>query len=552
MSIRVSWLRGCCPAVVARWVLPSPEFSKGGEKKGGGVTDAHPPPRDPSPFVWPSATTPTTPSYRLKGDGIVVERLDSGPSLLSTPRHTYLQGCGRPCQMHDWTPDARFTLDVPPSHLHLLLPPLRACSSPRKKGSRRGGFAIFDDPRLAAGSPPSARSTAPTSRHLLRAVLLPQAAAFSAHSAPHNPLPIVAIISVVIVVVIVFVVVVVVVVFVILVAVAIALVVVAIFAIFDFLCITIVVVFAVVAVVAIVALGAIVDIVALGAIVDIVAIIVIAAIAMETIFLNAGHPPPVHRSMVLLHTTIPQHKIEDETELNAAKERALKVHTIALRVIHGWVFKSASRQRGYHAAYGYALNNAATDVARAMWMGEDWRICVSPMVFHTTLDMDMKLPLWFVGADIKERHEDGELASYQEASIQRLVGAFTSVVSMAKGVDGGRVSYERLKSIADAMRIMFAATMWLMRMSGDDLRAHYDAWLFIQLTAKPMLVASMHRSFNARRHILQAATVITDKLARPPRTLDLRYRDRNWVRSTRKWPPKLVKALGAFLDVKPV
>ncbi|GBG64292.1 hypothetical protein CBR_g41211 [Chara braunii] len=141
------------------------------------------------------------------------------------------------------------------------------------------------------------------------------------------------------------------------------------------------------------------------------------------------------------------------------------------------------------------------------------------MVFHTTLDMDMKLPVWFVGADIEDKHENDELASYQEAILQRLVATFTSAVNMAEGIDGGRVSYDWLKNIADAMRIMLAATMWLMRMSGDDLLAHYDAWFFIQLTAKPMLVASMHRSFDARRHILQAATVVTDKLAKLPMTL---------------------------------
>ncbi|GBG80187.1 hypothetical protein CBR_g30553 [Chara braunii] len=230
-------------------------------------------------------------------------------------------------------------------------------------------------------------------------------------------------------------------------------------------------------------------------------------------------PPAIRRSIVLPHTTIPQHKIDDESEFSAAQDRALKVQTIALHVIHGWVFKSASRQRGYHAAYRYALNHAATDIARAIWMGEDWCMCVSPMVFHTTLDMDMKLPLWFIGGHIKDRHEDDELAAYQEASVQRLVGAFTSAVSMAEGVDGGRVSHERLKSVAEAMRVMLAATMWLMRMGGDDRRAHYDAWVFVQLTAKPTLIASIHHSFDAHRHIVQAATAITDKLAKPPITL---------------------------------
>ncbi|GBG89626.1 hypothetical protein CBR_g49416 [Chara braunii] len=230
-------------------------------------------------------------------------------------------------------------------------------------------------------------------------------------------------------------------------------------------------------------------------------------------------PPPIRCSIVLPHNNIPQHKIADESELNAAKERALKVQGIALRVIHGWVFKSQNRRRGYHAAYQYALNHAATDIARAMWMGEEWRYCVSPMVVHHTLDMDMKLPLWFVGADVEDRHEDDGLAAYQEASIQRLVGAFTSAVIIAEAMDGGHVSHERLNTMANAMRMMLAATMWLMWMAGDDHRAHYDAWVFVQLTVKPTLVTSMHHCFDTRQHIVQAATVITDKLASPPITL---------------------------------
>ncbi|GBG74258.1 hypothetical protein CBR_g17968 [Chara braunii] len=222
-------------------------------------------------------------------------------------------------------------------------------------------------------------------------------------------------------------------------------------------------------------------------------------------------PPPIRRSIVLPHNSIPQHKITDDSELNAAKERALKVQGIALRVIHGWVFKSQNRQRGYHAAYQYALNLAATDIACAMWMGEDWRHCVSSMVAHHTLDLDMKLPLWFVGADVEDRHEDDGLAAYQEASIQRLVGAFTSAVIIAEATDGGCVSHERLKTMADAMRMMLTATMWLMQMAGDDHRVHYHAWVFVRrpthgeadarrIHASLLRRASAHRASCDRNH----------------------------------------------------
>ncbi|GBG90106.1 hypothetical protein CBR_g50198 [Chara braunii] len=93
-------------------------------------------------------------------------------------------------------------------------------------------------------------------------------------------------------------------------------------------------------------------------------------------------PPAIRRSISLPHNTIPQHKIEYESKFNAAKERALKVQTISLRAIHGWVFKSESGRRGYHLAYQYALNHSTTDIARVMWSAEDWRTLVSPMLYE--------------------------------------------------------------------------------------------------------------------------------------------------------------------------
>ncbi|GBG71759.1 hypothetical protein CBR_g9167 [Chara braunii] len=231
--------------------------------------------------------------------------------------------------------------------------------------------------------------------------------------------------------------------------------------------------------------------------------------------------PAIRQSISLPHNIIPQHKIEDESEFNVEKERALKVQTISLRAIHGWVFKSESRQRGYHFAYQYVLNYSATDITRAVWSAEDWRTLVSPTLFRTILDVDMKLPLWFVGANIVDRHEDDECAAYQETYVQRLVRDFTSAVGTTEAMDDDRVSDERLKAMAEAMRYLLAATMWIMRMAGDDPRSHYDAWVFVQLSAKTTLLASMNREFAARRHIMQAAQVMTDKLGRPPPTLSL-------------------------------
>ncbi|GBG62005.1 hypothetical protein CBR_g28481 [Chara braunii] len=227
----------------------------------------------------------------------------------------------------------------------------------------------------------------------------------------------------------------------------------------------------------------------------------------------------IHRSITLPHSSILQHKIGDESQLKAAKDRAIKVQSITWCVIHGWIFTSASRSRGYHSAYGYVLNHLATDIARVIWLGDDWCTGVSPAVCHITLEMDMKLPVWFVDAHIEDRYEDGELACYQEATMQRLVGAFTSVVSLAEGIDSGRISYDGLRNIADAMRLLLVASTWLMRMSGDDLHSHFNASLFVQLTATPTLMAAMHWSFDACRHILQAVTVVTERMGKPAMTL---------------------------------
>ncbi|GBG82417.1 hypothetical protein CBR_g34793 [Chara braunii] len=210
-------------------------------------------------------------------------------------------------------------------------------------------------------------------------------------------------------------------------------------------------------------------------------------------------PSAIRRSITLPHSSIPQKKIEDTSELRAAKERALKVESIAKRAIHGWIFKSDSRHIGYHLAYQYALNHAPDGDSRHAGVG-------------------MKLPLWFVGANVVDRHQDDECAAYQEAISQRLVRDFTNVVEAAQGMDLGRVSYERLKSLAEAMRYLLAAAAWIMRMAGDDARSHFDAWVFVQLTSKTTLLAAMDHHFDSHHHVLLAATVMTEKLGRPSLT----------------------------------
>ncbi|GBG67068.1 hypothetical protein CBR_g78849 [Chara braunii] len=57
-------------------------------------------------------------------------------------------------------------------------------------------------------------------------------------------------------------------------------------------------------------------------------------------------PSPIRRSIKLPHSSIPQKTIEDGSELRAAKERALKVETIAKRAIYGWISSPIADTRG--------------------------------------------------------------------------------------------------------------------------------------------------------------------------------------------------------------
>ncbi|GBG80181.1 hypothetical protein CBR_g30547 [Chara braunii] len=231
------------------------------------------------------------------------------------------------------------------------------------------------------------------------------------------------------------------------------------------------------------------------------------------------HPPLLPRKIILPHSSIAQVTITDESQLHEAKERSSKVQRVILHVIHEWIFKSNSTPRGYTAAYGYLLQHVATDIPRAMWFAEEWSVCVSSAFCHFTLELDIQLPLWFVGLHIEDRPDDDELATYQEAMLQRLVSAFMSVVGAAKLQDGGRVSNERLKNVAEGMMDFMVVVMWLMRMLEDDLRSYYEASFFLQLVAKPTQLASMHRSFDARQHIKQAANIVAERLGKPLITL---------------------------------
>ncbi|GBG69493.1 hypothetical protein CBR_g4186 [Chara braunii] len=187
---------------------------------------------------------------------------------------------------------------------------------------------------------------------------------------------------------------------------------------------------------------------------------------------------------------------EARGERKGDQEAGEPVENVALRILHGWVFKSGNRPRGYHVAFQYSLESFATDIARAMWYGEEWCEVVSPTICAHTIDLSMDLPLWFAGANIEDRPEDDDMAAHQESTVIRVAYAFRAAVQMGALINGEFISHDCLSRVADCFRLLLAACMWIMRMAGDDPRSHYEAFYFADLVAKPTLVAAMHRSFD--------------------------------------------------------
>ncbi|GBG70826.1 hypothetical protein CBR_g8126 [Chara braunii] len=219
----------------------------------------------------------------------------------------------------------------------------------------------------------------------------------------------------------------------------------------------------------------------------------------------SGLPPPqLPRSVVVPKSSTRVARIADQSQLQQAISRAAAVENIALRILHGWVFKSGNRPRGYNLAFQYSLESVVTDIARAMWYGEEWRNVVSAPICAHTIDLNMDLPLWYAGANIEDRPEDDDMAAYQESTVISIAHLFRAAVQMGAHIDSDFISYERLCRVADCFRLLLAASMWIMRMAGDDPRSHYKAFYFADLVAKPTLIASMHRSFDHGRSVARA------------------------------------------------
>ncbi|GBG63569.1 hypothetical protein CBR_g38635 [Chara braunii] len=140
--------------------------------------------------------------------------------------------------------------------------------------------------------------------------------------------------------------------------------------------------------------------------------------------------PPVPRSVVMTKSSTTLTRIADPAQLQQAIARATATENIALRVLRGWVFKSGNRPRGFNVAFQYELESVATDIARVMWYGEEWSNVVSTAVCTHTIDLNMDLPLWFVGAHIEDRLEDNDIATHQEATVICIAHACRAVVEM--------------------------------------------------------------------------------------------------------------------------
>ncbi|GBG59122.1 hypothetical protein CBR_g32140 [Chara braunii] len=156
----------------------------------------------------------------------------------------------------------------------------------------------------------------------------------------------------------------------------------------------------------------------------------------------SGLPPPeLPRSVVIPKSSMRVARIADLSQLLQAISRPAAVENIALRILHGWVFKSGNRPRGYHLAFQYSLESVATDIARAMWYDEERRKVVSAAICAHTIDLNMDLPLWYADANIEDRPEDDDMAAYQESTVISIAHSFRAAVQMGAHIDGDFISY---------------------------------------------------------------------------------------------------------------
>ncbi|GBG76029.1 hypothetical protein CBR_g21269 [Chara braunii] len=209
--------------------------------------------------------------------------------------------------------------------------------------------------------------------------------------------------------------------------------------------------------------------------------------------------------------------IEDPAQCEPALYRARSVEKLVLCTIHGWIFKSSLRRTGFARAESYITLDLTTNVARAVWQRFEWSKVLSPALAYHTLAMKMDVPPWFVGVKIVDRLEDDDMAARQEATVLRRADCWTYVVWCGQWADSGRMKQERLSR--DCLRALFNACTWIMHMGGDDDRSHYEAWFYASMVAKPTMIAAGSYIFNWRRHIVDTANLVLDRLGKAHLTL---------------------------------
>ncbi|GBG83013.1 hypothetical protein CBR_g36632 [Chara braunii] len=210
---------------------------------------------------------------------------------------------------------------------------------------------------------------------------------------------------------------------------------------------------------------------------------------------SGAEPPPM---LIMPPADIQHTKIDDPTQHDPTLQRARAIERIVMGAIHGWIFKSSSRSNGFACAESYITVDYATDIAHAVWQGLEWSRVVSPMLVYYTFQMKMDMPLWFAGLKIVDRPEDDDMAAQQEATIIRVADSvcWTDALHYGHWTDDDRLKQDRLSRLADCLRYLVSACMWIMRMGGDDYRSHYDAGYFAALTVKPTLIVVGCYAFN--------------------------------------------------------
>ncbi|GBG86259.1 hypothetical protein CBR_g41252 [Chara braunii] len=125
---------------------------------------------------------------------------------------------------------------------------------------------------------------------------------------------------------------------------------------------------------------------------------------------DAGASAP--QGLMMPPPEVPRVRIKDGAQREPALRRARRTENVAMRVIHGWIFRSSSRFDGFTRAESYVATNYPIDLARAVWQSFEWSRIVPPAVVYHTVALKMDIPLWFAGAYIENGPEDDDMAAH--------------------------------------------------------------------------------------------------------------------------------------------